>query len=928
MRGRARRGWLALGALLLGAALSWAYWRWVWLAPPHAFRVESHGRVHELLEPRWLGLLLVTPALLYALGRSLADLPWQQRLASFGLRLTFLGLLALSLGRPVRTTDSRRIAAVVLVDVSDSVSDASLEDARATLSALLAAKGAEDELRVITFARSARLIELPEREGQRLVPTVAELRHARAPGPATAQAPGAGSHLQAALQLALGVMPPGHLRHVLLLSDGVETEGDVLAEAERARQFGVRLWSLPYRRPPPGEVAIQRLRAPAKLDLGEPFELTAELYASRAGKARARLFQGEVLNGLDGVRELELEPGANTITFKSVARVGGELSYRLMLDRLEHDTFQENNAYTITVDVPGRPAVLYIEGQPQRASYLSGALSAQQFDVDVRAPSAFPGSLQELERYVFFILSDVPAEAVSPGSQALVERYVRELGGGFLFAGGPAGYGLGGWAKTPMERLLPVRMDSERRKELPNVAMALVIDRSGSMSGLPLEMAKAACKATVSTLEGDDLVGVIAFDNEPSRYVRFQAARNRARIASDLARIQPGGGTEIFRALDAAYQDLTALRARKKHVILLTDGRASTQGIQDLARAMFAEGITVTTLGLGDGADAEFLRQLAETGGGRFHAVRDPNGLPKIFTRETELVARQAAVEEWFPVRQVAAADYLEGISIASAPLLHGYVATQLKPPPARLVLESERGEPILAEWRVGLGVVLAWTSDVKNLWAVDWLRWPQYGRFWGQLVRENQRRKHRKEREMKTVVEGARVRAIVDAFTPDERFDNELVSTLSVIGPLPSKTTRQLPLEQVAPGRYEASFELRRYGSFALKAEHRRRGDEPSRAPESVSHGQISYPYPQEYASFAPDLERLTRFAVIGDGSVDPSPEAVFAPGSATLTVEQPLWDRLLLGAVVAFLLDLALRRVRLFDREFSPRRAQGRRV
>ena len=98
-----------------------------------------------------------------------------------------------------------------------------------------------------------------------------------------------------------------------------------------------------------------------------------------------------------------------------------------------------------------------------------------------------------MERYDFVIISDVPKERLGVSAQGLVEKYVRDLGGGFLFAGGEAGFGLGGWAHTTFERILPVRMDVQRRKEMPSVAMALVIDRSGSMTGLPIEMAKTAC---------------------------------------------------------------------------------------------------------------------------------------------------------------------------------------------------------------------------------------------------------------------------------------------------------------------------------------------------------------------------------------------------------------------------------------------------
>jgi Mg-chelatase subunit ChlD len=191
----------------------------------------------------------------------------------------------------------------------------------------------------------------------------------------------------------------------------------------------------------------------------------------------------------------------------------------------------------------------------------------------------------------------------------------------------------GRWGDTTIERILPVRMDAQRRKDMPSVAMVLIIDRSGSMTGLPIEMAKAACKATVTTLQGDDLVEVIAFDSTPIRYVKMQPARYRSRIQNDILRIQPGGGTEIFPALDMGYQDISVVQARKKHAILLTDGRSPTQGLKDLVQAMIAENITLTSVGLGEGTDQELLRMLADTGGGRFHFVPDPNSLPKIHAR-------------------------------------------------------------------------------------------------------------------------------------------------------------------------------------------------------------------------------------------------------------------------------------------------------
>jgi hypothetical protein len=333
---------------------------------------------------------------------------------------------------------------------------------------------------------------------------------------------------------------------------------------------------------------------------------------------------------------------------------------------------------------------------------------------------------------------------------------------------------------------------------------------------------------------------------------------------------------------------------------------------------MIAEPVTVTTVGMGDGADADFLRAIADAGGGRYHHVPDPNSLPRIFTRETEMISRQAAVEEWFPVNQTAPADFLKGIAINTAPLLHGYVATEMKAEPAQQILASDKNEPILARMRVGMGQTLAWTSDVKNLWAADWLRWPAFSRFWGQLVREHMRKRHHREIPMKTEVEGGRVRATVDAFTPDERFDNAMQSTLKITRAGETSEPRSVPLRQTAPGRYEADFPLNEYGSFALRVDHAREGKDGDLAPVGVSYSNISNPYPREYSSFEPDVERLERVAAVTAGAIDPKPERLFDAAGQHVVYRQHLWPKFILAAFVAFLLDLLVRRVRLFDRKF----------
>lgn len=906
--------WLAL--VVLSAAAAFFLWnRYVLSSDAPTLSFIREGITYELLSPRMLFVVFVLPFLVFIVGKSLADLPMPQRVLSVLLRFAFVLLIGVALSRLSRTATTQKVCTVYVVDVSESVTDEAIGDARQAIQQALDEKPKDDIVKIISFARRPRTIDLPESTGDNgKIQAPALARHDAAGAPSRL---GAGSNLQAALQLSYGLFPPGYLKHVVLVSDGLQTDGDVLAEASRASQFGVKVNVAPYKRPVPGEVAVRELKLPPKVKIGESFEIHADLYASRATTCKARLYQGEALNGLEGVKELTLKAGDNDVVFKSVVRVAGEVTYAFELTDLVDDKFKENNRIAVTIDVPGRPTVLLVDGNPSQASYLSTALSAQQYDVDVRQASAFPGSLKELERYDFLILSDVSAEAFGPDAQNLVEAYLRDLGGGLLFAGGENGYALGGWMHTTMERLLPVKMDSEKKKETPSVALSLVIDRSGSMQGQPMEMAKAAARAAVDVLQPDDLVEVIAFDSAATRYVKMTQARRKSRIDGDIARIQPGGGTEIFPALDAAFQDLSVTQARKKHVILLTDGKAPTGGIRDVVQAMAAESITVTTVGLGNDLDDALLTMIKDVGGGRYHKVPDPNALPKIFTTETEVVSRQAAQEDWFPVTQVGPAGFLSGIDISQAPYLHGYVSTQMKPAPAQEILRSDRGEPILARWRVGIGQSLAWTSDVKNRWAVEWLRWPGFGQFFGQLVRENMRTKHRRELDMKTEVVAGEVRATIDAFGADERFENGLDSTLTVVGPMPSTDKREVPMKQTAPGRYEAAFLLDKYGSFLLRAEHKRPGEDGKKNAVAVSYGHISNPYPVEFSRFEPDKTTLAQVATATGGLVDPTPAQAFAPGEDKITYHEALWPRVIMAAIAVFLLDLFVRRVRIFDRK-----------
>ena len=102
---------------------------------------------------------------------------------------------------------------------------------------------------------------------------------------------------------------------------------------------------------------------------------------------------------------------------------------------------------------------------------------------EIVAPAVVPADLAGWSRYDAVVLADVPAEALPSGAMEMLESYVRDLGRGLVMTGGPDSFGPAGTPVTPVERALPVNMDLKGRGRQPRVAMVLVIDKSGSMSG-------------------------------------------------------------------------------------------------------------------------------------------------------------------------------------------------------------------------------------------------------------------------------------------------------------------------------------------------------------------------------------------------------------------------------------------------------------
>jgi Mg-chelatase subunit ChlD len=578
-------------------------------------------------------------------------------------------------------------------------------------------------------------------------------------------------------------------------------------------------------------------------------------------------------------------------------------------------------------------------------------MAQEDLQIEVRSAYGIPDSVWGLQKFDCVIVSDVRAESFGLSRMAALDTYVRSHSGCFIMTGGDDSFGSGGYYRTRIERMLPVRLDTEKSRNQPTVALVLVIDRSGSMSGQPIEMAKEAAKASAMLLSPTDQIGVIAHDSGAIPIIPLTRASNRLRIANAIATITSDGGTDILPGLTMAYDWLRASAARIKHVIVLSDGQSpNRERIWSVAEEMHGSKITVSVVGLGSGIDRMLLQNLARAGGGRLYLTQDANNIPKIFTKETSLAARSGVVDEAIGAQQVKTASFLRGVDIKSAPYLRGYNPTKPKVGADIYLVTNPYGEPLLARWRLGLGKVAAFTSDIKGRWAYAWLTgWlAGFKQLWAQLLRDTMRSRTYDEYRMYTAVESGRIHVTVDAVDKQDTFQNDLDSEVTVFDWWAPTRKRTVKLEQTAAGRYEASFTMHRYGAYVLQAEHRKRYQAPETKPgekgkiykETIaqSFGSVTLTYPREYlqlqpsprecrkdASLCPGLQLLQRVSTVTGGAAlgeaSTSLGRIFDPGQGKELKYREMWHWLLYLMMGIFLLDIFLRRVRLFG--FRPMRA-----
>jgi len=835
---------------------------------------------------RPLVLLLVLPCVVLVLrwGRRRAGRRWR---AAAALRAAMVALLLLALAGPAVRVPATGAAVVFAVDRSLSVTASGAGDAEAAfLRGALARMRPHDQAGIVTFGARPALVAP-------VGPRIAAGALGVGPDPD-------GTDIGAALDLARSVLPAEGTRRIVLLSDGGENAGDAAGAARAAAAAGIPIDVAPVGGPPAADVLVDDVVAPQEVRPGETYEIRAVLRATDAASATVTLRRDGVMSA---ARQVTLEPGVTAVRFSEIALTPGPIRYTVDVEA-SPSAIPGNKHGEALVIVRGRPRVLLVADGPRPlATWLRG----QGLDVDLRSPDGVPASPFGLAPYAGVVLDDVPATQLSRAQQDALRTFVAAAGGGLAAIGGPHSFGIGGYAGTPLEAALPVKMDVRQTATLPTVAIVLVIDTSGSMEAFGTELAKEelakeVAASVIDHLGEHDLIGVVTFDQEYRWLVPMTEARNRGRVLEEISRLTAGGGTLMYQPLEAAHNALRASPARLRHVIVMSDGLTDPgppgTSFHTLATAMARDRVTLSTVAIGHDADIPFMRNLATWGLGRAYFAKDLYAIPEIFTTEAFLAMRSYLIEARSPLSPSGAAPTLAGLS--SPPPVDGYVATVPKAG-ADVALASPRHDPVLATWQYGLGRAVAFTSDDGLRWTSGWAGWSDLARFWSQAVRWALRDEGT-GLYTQTAASGGEGRVVVDARRPDGTPWSGLAVTGRVTPPQGAEAS--VALTETEPGRYEGAWPAALPGTYSVTIAARENA-----ALVGTRIAGLVVPYSPELRPAPGGPALLSRIVETTGGAVLADPGDAFRPGPGGGS--RDVWPPLLAASLVALVAEVALRRV-----------------
>lgn len=560
---------------------------------------------------------------------------------------------------------------------------------------------------------------------------------------------GKATNLTEALQLSLQYLENSSVR-LIIASDGLPSdlsEVDGLIGELQKRNVIVDVLPL-LARDVTHDIALTRLVVPQHLWAKSSFQAYLEVLSPETASVQIQL---QINNQPPISQNVQLRAGRQWIEFPIQTEQEGILALEASLT-YPQDPYPQNNLAHAIVQIYTTPKVLILTQTPEALDSFAETLRKAGLDPEVKSPLDLSENGEEFSNYQVILLANLLATWLNEGQLSALYHQVTDFGSGLVVTGGKNSLTLGGYADTPIESILPVKLEAPPRKARSPLAFVIMMDASGSMGTQrgdklpPIVLAAEAAARTIERLQPKDYFGLLSFQATPTWRVPIRLLGDGLEMRSAMdavVRIKASGGTKLYSAMSECLKamNLQNLPTANKNLLILSDGKSSDGKVEDfiaITHEMQRAGWIVSVVGFGEQVDAEVLTAIATAGKGRYHYVRQPEDLPRVMIAESNSASGEN-VQEGKTNLIASELDHplLGGFSVNELPPVNVYNAvTSRKEEGAEDVLVSASfGDPVLAVRQAGLGRVIVWTTDLGQEWSPDWQAWQRADVFWKRII-------------------------------------------------------------------------------------------------------------------------------------------------------------------------------------------------
>ena len=866
---------------------------------------------YQFTNPGYLKFLYALPVFWIVSIFVYRHLPLSKIIVSAFLRsMVFLLVVIVLAGLSGKNESKREISAVFLVDMSDSITWEGKEWMWNYVKGLSGSLDDKIKKGVVVFGGESKVITPELTEDLELEKLLGSITESNISTDRTDIASG--------IMAAVGIIPEDSSKIVILLTDGNQNLGEVERAALMAAGNDVKVFvASPPDVQKAGEILIKKVVVPKEINEGEMINIKVVIE-----NRNDRAVKGDLtLHNKDAVLkewDTEFKSGISVFEVPYKSEEKGFIKFNANLDVEDDglDLDKENNSKFAFVNVTDKTRLLYINGAKNQKMYLPDALEDKTIDVEIKNPDQIPKTLQEYIKYDSIIFSNVSRDSISDEQMTLIEKYVKDYGGGFVMTCGTNITAEGGYSGTKIEEILPVKIiggDPPKKEKKSRLSLILIIDKSGSMLGKKMLFAKKASIELLKQLKPSDNFGIVAFDTSPYTIVELKSNEAaKKEIIRKLSMLNADGGTDIFPAMDMAYRQIRQKNSKVNHVILLSDG--NTKSIYYHYNKMITKfqqaHITVSTIALGTWlVNTKLLEDIAKKTKGQFYQISDIIRLPRLIVKDSEFFVSQSDFhEEHFYPQINQESQILKGIYDKQFPPLKGHTIIEAKENVEVPLVTNIMGktDPILADWRYGLGKVVIYASDANARWSSKWINWAMFNKFWSQVVRWSMRDISKANYDIKIKSNDDTVSLQIES---SSLLEDGTKLAVSIISPDYAGNGQDLLMKQVAPKRFISELKDVDPGTYNLKISRTRDGKVIDFKTKGLLVPEKIVTKPLEYAAQGNNTTQLKNIAEITGGKYNPKKEDITVE-EEEIIIFKSLAGILIPLALFLFIIDIAVRK------------------